>query len=384
MINYFWIEIKGRNIKRFLTTIFKQKINIEQIKYETNRVLLKVSYEDYNKIKKIKTTYEINIIKTCGKINILSKIKKYKIPITCFITSIFLIIFLSQLILFINIETDNNKIKNIIENSLKESNITVFTFKKSYNKLNNITKTIKNDNLNKIEWIELEQKGVFLNVKVIERIKKETKNSNIYKDIVAKKDGYIKKIVSRKGQVLKNIDDYVKKDEVIISGNIFRNEKVVSKVKASGQVYAEVWYIVKTNENLKHKKMIEQEKGKQQLVLNIQNKEIPIISFSKKIETSKKINLFTNQSFSLYLKKQKKYTIINDKYTSSELEKILKQKAYNHIYKNLKKDEYIISEKTLKKYIKNDRMYIEVFFKTYEDIAKEENLKKIEDIKEDE
>lgn len=384
MINYFWIEIKGRNIKRFLTIIFKQKINIEQIKYETDRVLLKVSYEDYNKIKKIKTTYEINIIKTCGKINILSKIKKYKIPITCFITSIFLIIFLSQLILFINIETDNNKIKNIIENSLKESNITVFTFKKSYNKLNNITKTIKNDNLNKIEWIELEQRGVFLNVKVIERIKKETKNSNIYKDIVAKKDGYIKKIVSRKGQVLKNIDDYVKKDEVIISGNIFRNEKVVSKVKASGQVYAEVWYIVKTNENLKHKKMIEQEKGKQQLILNIQNKEIPIISFSKKIETSKKINLFTNQSFSLYLKKQKKYTIINDKYTSSELEKILKQKAYNHIYKDLKKDEYIISEKTLKKYIKNDRMYIEVFFKTYEDIAKEENLRKIEDIKEDE
>ena len=159
---------------------------------------------------------------------------------------------------------------------------------------------------------------------------------------------------------------------------------MVSKVKASGQVYAEVWYIVKTNENLKHKKMIEQEKGKQQLILNIQNKEIPIINFSKKIETSKKINLFTNQSFSLYLKKQKKYTIINDKYTSSELEKILKQKAYNHIYKNLKKDEYIISEKTLKKYIKNDRMYIEVFFKTYEDIAKEENLKKIEDIKEDE
>ena len=198
MINYFWIEIKGRNIKRFLTIIFKQKINIEQIKYETDRVLLKVSYEDYNKIKKIKTTYEINIIKTCGKINILSKIKKYKIPITCFITSIFLIIFLSQLILFINIETDNNKIKNIIENSLKESNITVFTFKKSYNKLNNITKTIKNDNLNKIEWIELEQRGVFLNVKVIERIKKETKNANIYKDIVAKKDGYIKKIVSRK------------------------------------------------------------------------------------------------------------------------------------------------------------------------------------------
>ena len=51
--------------------------------------------------------------------------------------------------------------------------------------------------------------------------------------------------------------------------------------------------------------------------------------------------------------------------------------------KNLEKDEYIISQKTLKKSIKNDRMYVEVFFKCYEDIAKEKDIQEIEEKKEE-
>ena len=51
LINYFWIEIKGKNVKRLLNKIFKLKINISSIKYEKDRVLLKISYEDYKKIK---------------------------------------------------------------------------------------------------------------------------------------------------------------------------------------------------------------------------------------------------------------------------------------------------------------------------------------------
>ena len=50
----------------------------------------------------------------------------------------------------------------------------------------------------------------------------------------------------------------------------------------------------------------------------------------------------------------------------------------------LKKDEYIIKQKTLKKYIKNGKMYIEVFFKTYEDISLEKDSVKIEEKVEEE
>ena len=51
LINYYIIEIKGKNLKRILQEIIKRKINILEIKYKKDRIILKVSYEDYKKIK---------------------------------------------------------------------------------------------------------------------------------------------------------------------------------------------------------------------------------------------------------------------------------------------------------------------------------------------
>ena len=384
MINYFWIEIKGKNVKRLLTKIFKLKINISSIKYEKNRVLLKVSYEDYKKIKQIKTTYQINIIKTCGKKKLLEDLTKYKVSITTFVISVFFVIFLSNFILFINIETDNTKMRNLIRDELKNNNLTIFSLKKDYNNLQEITSNIKNNNLDKIEWIELDQKGVSLNAKVIERVTNQKTNETGYKDIVAEKIGYIRAIYSRQGQVLKNIDDYVKKGEVIISGNIFRNDKPVAKVKASGKVYAEVWYIVKINKSLNYNKIKEEGKGYLKLTLNVNNHEITFLKIPKKVIVEDKNILFDNNQFKIYSKKEKTYKVEKSKYTEREITKILETRAKNEIIKGLEKDEYIILQKTLKKYNNNGKMYIEVFFKTYEDISLEKNIQKIETEKEEE
>ena len=384
MINYFWIEIKGKNVKRLLTKIFKLKINISSIKYEKNRVLLKVSYEDYKKIKQIKTTYQINIIKTCGKKKLLEDLTKYKVSITTFVISVFFVIFLSNFILFINIETDNTKMRNLIRDELKNNNLTIFSLKKDYNNLQEITSNIKNNNLDKIEWIELDQKGVSLNAKVIERVTNQKTNETGYKDIVAEKNGYIRAIYSRQGQVLKNIDDYVKKGEVIISGNIFRNDKPVAKVKASGKVYAEVWYIVKINKSLNYNKIKDEGKGYLKLTLNVNNHEITFLKIPKKVIVEDKNILFDNNQFKIYSKKEKNYKVEKSKYTEREITKILETRAKNEIIKGLEKDEYIILQKTLKKYNNNGKMYIEVFFKTYEDISLEKNIQKIETEKEEE
>ena len=369
MLNYFWIEIKGKNTKRLLVKIFKENINIENIKYEKDRTLLKVSYDSYKKIKQIKTSYEINIIKTSGKLNIIEKYQKYKISLLIFIISIFFVIFM---------ETDNSNMKNLIKKQLNENGITLFSLKKDYDYLNEVKSKIKAENENSIEWLELSIKGVNLNVKVIERVGNKNKENTELKDIVAEKNGYIRKVYSRKGELLKNIDDYVKKGEIIISGNIHRNDKVVGKVKASGKVYAEVWYIVKLNENLNYSSLEPLNKNTLKLSLKVQNKEITLFKI-KTSKESKNRTLFKNDIFTIFLKHEKNYKLKRDKYTEKNLENILKTKAKNEINKTLNKDEYIIKEKTLKKYVKNGRMYVEVFISTYEDIAKEQNIAKIEE-----
>ena len=377
MINYFWVSIKGKNPKKLLGTFIKQKINMEQIKYSKDEILVKVSYEDYKKIKGIRTSYKVDIVKTSGKNRLWQLYQKNKVSLLVFVISVFFIIFMSNLILFINIESDNSKLKKDIKEELISNGITLYTPKKSYQKLKEVGTKIKNNNLNEIEWIELEQKGVTLHVKVIERLNKDNKESDDFKDIVASKNGYIRKVYSRKGQLMKNIDDYVKKGEVIISGNIFRNEKVAGKVRASGKVYAEVWYIVKTNKNLSYTDAEEKTKGKESLKLKINNYKINIISIPRKIDLEKNSVLFKNNTFSLLLDKEKKYSLKKKKYKNIELQKILETKAKKEINKTLEKDEYIMSQKTLKKYTKNGKMYIEVFFRCYEDIAEERDIKEI-------
>ena len=384
MINYFWIEIKGKNPKNFLSKLLKLKINIANIKYEKDKIILKVSYEDYKKIKQIKTIYTINIIKTSGKKKLLEQVTKYKIPLLTFIISVFFLLIISNFILFINIDTENKNIKKIIKENLQENNVTLYSKKKSYTKLKKITQNIKNNNLDNIEWIEIEQKGVVLTVKVIERLSNNTNTNNNYKDIVASKNGYIKKIYSRKGEVLKNIDDYVKKGDTIISGNIFRNDKVVDRVKANGKVYAEVWYIVKLNDKLNHQEITPKTVGKQKLIIKVEDKEITFLTVPKKVVTENKKTFFKNDTFSLYLKQEKTYKKEITKYKENDLTNILNKRAENTITKSLKKDEYIIKQKTLKKYIKNGKMYIEVFFKTYEDISLEKDSVKIEEKVEEE
>ena len=379
MINYFWAEIKGKSTRKFLTQILKLDINILDIKYQKDSILIKISYSDYQKIKKIKTTYQINIIKTCGKKKYLMNLKKYKISLITFIISVFFLCFISHFTLFINIETNSDSLKQTISDNLEKEKITLYSLKKDYKSLNTISLNIKNNNKDKIEWIELDQKGVLLNVKVIERIDHIKNDKNDYKDIVAEKSGYIRKIESRRGQVQKNTYDYVKKGDVIISGNIIRNENIVSKVRASGKVYAEVWYIVKVNDSLNHKELVPKEKGNLSLVLNTNNKEIILFKLRKKIQSNKTSNIFKNDLLSINIKQEKKYTTKSKKYTSNNLKKILEVRAKKDILDTLEKDEYIIKQKTLKKYIKNGKMYIEVFFKTYEDISKEEDLKNIEE-----
>ena len=180
MINYFWAEIKGKNTRKFLTQILKLDINILDIKYQKNNILIKISYSDYQKIKKIKTTYQINIIKTCGKKKYLMNLKKYKISLITFIISVFFLCFISHFTLFINIDTNSDSLKQTISNNLEKEKITLYSLKKDYKSLNTISLNIKNNNKDKIEWIELDQKGVLLNVKVIERIDHIKNDKNDY------------------------------------------------------------------------------------------------------------------------------------------------------------------------------------------------------------
>lgn len=379
MINYYVIQIKGKNPKRILSKLFKLGIDIYDIEYKKNVITFKTTYINYTKIKNIKTTYEITILRVSGINRIKYLFKRYRMFLIFFLLSIFVIILFTNFILFINYETESSELKTLLKSELKKNGVTLYSYRKSYHELETIKNNIKNDNKSKIEWIELERNGVVLNVRVIER---KDKNKNIITDdvtdIVASKNGYIRNIYASSGEILKNKDDYVKKGDIIVSGNIFKNSNVVSRVRAKADVYAEVWYIIKANMSDTKTVLSKSNDGESRFVINVLNKDLILFKINKNISLEKENILMKNNLLTLKIQNKKNTHNIKKKYKDKEMISILYNNIISSMNKSLDTKEYIIYQKVLKNYKENGKMFIEVFIKTYENISMEKESELIE------
>lgn len=381
MNNYYQIEIKSKTIKRFINRLLKSNINIYEIKYFKDKILIKCNYEDFKKIKKITYTEDIKIIKVYGKKKIIDYIKKYNIFLIGFILSIITIYILSNIIFFIEIDS-NKELKALIKGELDKYDLKIYKFKNKNKKLNYVEEKIKEDLKNKIEWIELKQEGIYLKISVVERIKDKKIEQEKINDIIASQDGYIVDIYSSSGELLKVKGDYVKKGEVIISGNIHRNENIISQTSAKGEVYAKVWYKVKLNKSMYYENIKKDDIGYKKIYINILGKDINLIKYRKEIDKEYNKEIFNTSILKLKIQEEKNKIIKKEKYKENILKKQLKDKAHEEIENMLQEKEYIIEEKTLKSYIEDDKMYVEVFFEVYKNIAKYKEIP-IEEIKKD-
>ena len=367
-MNFCIIEIKGKNPKRLIKEFDRLNIDLYNIKYYRNRLLIKIKYEDYQKIAKIKTSCEIKIVKVYGVRFLKQLFDSYKVFIIFFIFTIVAIILLAKFTFFINIKTEDSKMYNLLKEELNKYGLTIFSLKPNYEKLSAIKDSIKYDCQDKIEWLELKQNGVILEVEFIERKQEEDSENKENMDIVASKNGYIMDMEVTSGEIRKNTGDYVKKGEVIVSSSITRNDKIVAKTSAKANVYAEVWYRVRINSPFEA--IINSETGnkKKELVIKIFDKSFTIFSYKSK--NSKEKTFFSNAFFTLELKSTPITVETKETYSKEALQKKLEDLALEKIKEQLGTNERILQQKTLKVSQNNATMNIEVFFKVYENIAK--------------
>ena len=375
------LKIKGKNINRFIKRVINHNIEILSLKYlNKNEIIILIYAKDYQKIMKIKSIYEINPQNIYGTLKIKKNIKANKYLIISFITSLTIFIFLTNIIFDIEIVHSNKEIRQLIKEELTVNGIQKYKFKKNYNELTKIKEKIINAHPDKIEWLEIEEVGTKYIVRLEEREIIKKQESNKPQNIVAKKDAVIKKVLAEKGDIVKDHDQYVKKGETIISGDVMLNENVMGRVKAKGKVYGEVWYVVKTSYPFVYYE--EKETGKKQDIYKIKfinhNFEITLNKFKHK-KTSEKI-IFQSNLLPLKLVKdsQKEIKIKNQILTFDEALIKAQKTAISKMNKSLDKNEYIIKSKYLKSSVNNSTIDIEMFFAIYEDITDYKEIELVE------
>lgn len=369
------------NSNKFLNYLVYHSIYYEDLTLNDNYILT-IDYEDY---KKISRRYKTKIIKYYGKRFIINYLNTNKYMLISLFISFLVLLLLTNTIFKININTNDEKLYNLINNSLKENDISIYKRKKTFKELKKIKDKILKENEDNLEWIEIKEKGCIYNIELTARVKnKENNSDNNPKDIVASKDGLIKYITSSSGVKLKDVNDYVKKGEVLISGNIIKGEDtLIRQVKAKGKVYAEVWYTVNITIPFNYVEYVETGKVINHYYLDIAGKKFTLtgkydsnFTMNTKDLVLEKPYLF----FKLYKETKREYKYKEFNINENEAYEEALKRSENKIKSKLNDNEYIISKKVLKKEVFRSKMNIEVFFKVYENIGVTSNIVEKDDL----
>lgn len=371
------LRVSGKNISNFIKKINNYNINLLNIKYIDDYILITIYKNDYEEILKYKTIYNVEIIDYMGLIKIKNKLIKNYILIFFCVVSVIILYILSNVIFSIDIITNDNKEKLILINELKKYDIKKYSFKKNYNYREKVKNKILEKYRDSIEWIEIEEFGTKYVIKYEPRIKNKENINNGYNNVVAKKDAVITKIVAHTGEVVKFVNTYVKKGEVIINGKIYLNDELKEIKNASGTIYGEVWYKVNIKYPLNYYENKETGKTNNMLSIIFLSKRY---NFNSKYKTSnlKDKTIIKNNilPISIVLSKEYETKVIDE--SNSYDEAILKatNKSIDKINSNLDSDEYIKDYKIMRKNIYDNYVELEIFFTVVENIT---DYKKIVD-----
>ena len=309
--SYIRVQVVGKNVSNYLKWLIKQKIETNNIVLiNHNQLEFTIHNQDYGLLSNYSKTYQIKIIRKHGFLKMLEDINKNAFILVSLILSIIFLYFVSNVIFNIEVIYNDKEIVEHIKNELKKYDIEKYKFKKDYNYLNQVKEKILNDNKDTLEWLEIVEDGTKYIVKLVERKKEKSNHEYEYQSISTTKDAIITSIKALSGEKVREINDYVKKDEIIVSGILTKPDGTQIYKKAEAQITGEVWYKIDIEYPLAYYEEKLTGKSKNVLVINFMKHKIPIFSYSKYKEFKTKTNsIVENQIIPISLSKEKQYEV---------------------------------------------------------------------------
>lgn len=352
-----YLEVSNE-LNRFIKKCIDNNINLYNISYKKDKMVVLIDVKDYLKIKRLNYYSKIRVVKYDGLLNIKKIIKDNMFYISVIFLSFIWMNLLTNYIVDIEIIHSNGGVRRLLKEELDKNNVKRFSLAYSFEELDNITKKILADNKNNLEWVSIKKDGMKYIVRAEERIIKSEKVSDKPRDIVASKDAYITKVISNKGNVLVRQGEYVKKGTVLISGKITLYEDVKGVTSASGSVYGNVWYesVVEIPKEISSERLT----GKKRYNLNVGNK----ILLRNKYQNFRQKNIKEIKIFGLKIKfyREEEVEIIKTKTDDEYALRRLKEE----FDKKLNGKGVITYQKVLKKEENNSTIKYRVFIITNE------------------
>ena len=378
-IGYVTVKITTNQPERFLNILIIKHIYLWDLqKVSDNELIFKISV---NGLKKLKSpVYEVRgkvkIINKKGLFTLKKRFKNKKILIPGIFLIIFFLMFLSSLILDIEITGNNlTKTGDILE-KLSEIDLQKFKFRSNIDS-EKISLKLIND-FDSIAWVGVYEKGTKLVIDIKERnMPPEMVPKDIPCHIIAKKDGIIKNMEVTNGEKLITLNQVVTKGQVLVSGIINTQFDGLRYVHSTAKITAETWW----EEELTIK-LYEYEKNYtgnnfKKVFLKILGKETDL-SFGKIVpyyNFDESVKRYIFGFIELKLKNYDEYTLFKKPVTQEEAIERGKEALTHNLYDNF--DKNMVKEISFSvNDIDSETKSLKIFAKINEDIAEQMIIRK--------
>ena len=376
--HFIWVKIYYDDYYKLVERLNKASISFFDTKIYDKYIIIKITLEDYLRLKKYLISYKIEKNNEVGLFKIINIIRRRKVFIISLVIGVLLLLLLNNMVIRIDILTNDLYIKKIVSKSLDKYNLKVLTFKKDHFAVEKIVNKIVDENKDYIEWLEIRYDGMKM---IVEVTKKEEENNEIsdkYCNVISKSDAKIISFTIAKGESIVKLNQYVNKGDILVSGLIKNNEEIKNVVCAQAEVYGEVWYKVRIEVPFNNEEYIKSGKKSYNLNGKIDDKNYKILkSKYKKSKDSKEI-LYKLNDFQISLVKEEELKLKRVKLTEKEAFNKGLKLVDEKIKLKLSSKEEILEKKVLKKVINDSTMVLDIFVVTKENIAKQISMKEVE------
>lgn len=369
------VSVKGKRVDRFIKRLINENINIISANYVSqSEIIVLIRYNDYVKIRKKKGIYKIRLVNSYGLMGVRDVIRRNAFFLISMVIVIGIIFFLSNIIFSVRVIHYSKDIRSLLYRELEGYGIKKYGKMVSYDKLDYIEKEILKNNRDRLEWLEIKREGTKYIVKVEERVIKREKEVTSPKDIVASKNAVIMDIRSSKGERVRDINDYVSKGDVIISGEVIKPDGTKVVTGSSGKIYGEVWYTAILEYPYYYREEKLTGKSKDVYVISFLNKRVPLTLHKFKSFQSNEKVIFKSYPIGFYKEKEYEVKVTSKLYTDEEIEEAARNLLEEKLKEQNKKIEEVLDMTVLSREDGGSAVKFKFFVSVKEDIGVEKDI----------
>lgn len=380
---YVKVKVTGRLIEQFLNHCVRENITVWEIKRLNNEEISGyLKLDDVKKVRHLIRQYEckLSFKNRNGFPFFIPKMIRNSGFVSGIISFLIIVLLLSNMVWNIEIEGAKPDTEYQLENTLEEIGIKPGKFQFLLPSLDEIQRDLTSK-LDMISWIGVDIRGTTFHFEVVE--KKEPEKPKLYnpRHLVSKKKGVIYDYFIEEGQPLIEINDFVNKGDILVSG-IIGKEGNTEIVAAKGTVYGEVWYKSNVTVPLKTTFNVFTGETKTKHQLSFSSFTLPFWGFGENKFSEYEIQEYNKPLYfwkwELPLAYQKKIIrekeVIRRQYNQGEAEDVAMKMAKKELKDHLEEESTIKGEKVLRKSIENGKVKLTIHYQVIEDIAVEQPI----------